>query len=83
VGGHLYDAERRLLEQDYFRVALPRSVAPGEGLELECRFAAPQRSGRYVVEIDLVDEGIAWFGSRGSSPLSLELSVGGGGGSAS
>jgi ubiquinone/menaquinone biosynthesis C-methylase UbiE/uncharacterized protein (DUF3820 family) len=75
VGGHLLDADRRMLELDLFRALLPRRVAPGESVELACELPAPDRAGRYFVELDLVDEGIAWFGPTGSPTLELEVVV--------
>jgi SAM-dependent methyltransferase len=75
LGGHLREASGALLEQDLFRVQLPRSVAPGTEVELACVFQAPSRAGRYRVELDMVDEGIAWFTSHGSNALTLELTV--------
>jgi SAM-dependent methyltransferase len=75
VGGHLRDADRRLIELDLFRTLLPRPVAPGEAVEVACELALPDRKGRYFVELDLVDEGIAWFGAAGSPTLELEVQV--------
>lgn len=73
LGGHLRDAGGALVEQDLFRAPLPRDVAPGETVEVPCSFAAPAVPGSYRVELDLVDEGIAWFGTRGSSALPITL----------
>jgi hypothetical protein len=75
VGGHLYGASRELLALDLFRTLLPRAVAPGEAVELLCEFRAPDRAGRYLVEIDMVDEGIAWFGAHGSPTLEIDLDL--------
>jgi ubiquinone/menaquinone biosynthesis C-methylase UbiE/uncharacterized protein (DUF3820 family) len=75
VGGHLRDAERRLLELDLFRALLPRPVAPGETVDVSCELPVPDRAGRYFVELDLVDEGIAWFGPAGSPTQELEVVV--------
>jgi hypothetical protein len=75
AGGHLRDASGALIEQDLFRAPLPGPVAPGASVELVCEFQAPARAGRYRVELDLVDEGIAWFASHGSNALTLELAV--------
>jgi hypothetical protein len=73
VGGHLYDENGALLRQDLFRTPLPRSIEPGGTVDVVCRFAAPGAPGRYRVELDLVDEAVAWFGSRGSPTLDLAL----------
>jgi hypothetical protein len=75
LGGHLQDAAGATLELDLFRATLPRTVAPGETVRVSGAFTAPSRKGRYQVELDLVDEGITWFGTRGSPTVVLPLSV--------
>jgi hypothetical protein len=74
LGGHLFSAGT-LLELDFLRAALPRDVAPGETVELSARVRAPQRAGSYALELDMVDEEIAWFEKRGSRTARLELVV--------
>jgi hypothetical protein len=80
LGAHLLDEQRRLLALDHARTPLPRNVAPGEAIEVETTLPAPATPGRYLIEIDLVAEGIAWFGSLGSPtagfPLQVESSEG-------
>jgi hypothetical protein len=75
VGGHLLDAEGHLLDLDFLRVPLPRDVAPGATIDVECPLVAPPAAGRYQLELDLVDEGVAWFGSRGSATLRVPLDI--------
>lgn len=48
------------------RTPLPGRVASGESVSLETSIEVPVRPGDYVLELDLVQEGVAWFGSRGS-----------------
>lgn len=48
------------------RTPLPRRVGPGESVSLEASIDVPVKPGDYVLEVDLVQEGVAWFGSRGS-----------------
>jgi SAM-dependent methyltransferase len=56
-------------QRDEFpRQPLPRSISPGESVEIEVRVPSIPRTADDV-EIDLVREGIAWFGDHGSSPL--------------
>lgn len=74
LGGHLY-AGGALAELDFLRVALPRDVAPGDALELAFAFQAPARPGAYALELDMVDEGIAWFAQRGSRTARVLLLV--------
>jgi hypothetical protein len=75
LGAHLLDASGQVLEPGLLRAPLPYDVAPGERVALAFGLVAPRAPGRYVVELDLVDEGLAWFGSRGSRTLRVPLEV--------
>jgi SAM-dependent methyltransferase len=65
----LHDGPRNELP----RQALPRSVSPGESLDIDVRLPRASLVGRNEVEIDLVREGIAWFAAYGSAPLLVPL----------
>jgi SAM-dependent methyltransferase len=65
-----------VLDADFLHAPLPKDVAPGDSLECEVRFAAPEEAGCYALELDMVAEGIAWFASRGSKTVPVELNVG-------
>ncbi len=75
LGGHLKDERGGLLALDLFRGRLPRDVGPGEQVVAVARFQAPREPGRYLVELDMVDEGLCWFASRGSRTVTLALDV--------
>ncbi|HEX8723098.1 MAG TPA: hypothetical protein VF736_20945 [Pyrinomonadaceae bacterium] len=57
------------------RVFLPRAVKPGEEFEVEFGVVAPDTSGDYTVEFDVVQEGVAWFRQKGSQPASVKVKV--------
>ena len=48
---------------------LPQAVEPGEEVELTVELRARGRPRRYILEMDLVDDGIAWFSEQGSECL--------------
>jgi len=73
LGGHLLDGGRRMLVPDFLRASLPRDVAPGENVDVTVLVDIPSAPGRYVIELDMVDEGIAWFGENGSPTLPVTL----------
>jgi hypothetical protein len=77
VGAHLADPDGRVLEHDFLRSPLPGSVAPGQTVDVEVEVPAPSAPGPYRLQLDLVDEGVAWFGTWGSSVLELALDVAG------
>jgi hypothetical protein len=75
LGAHLLDGQRRLLALDHARAPLLRDVAPRDAIEMEMTLAVPGEAGRYLIEIDLVAEGVAWFGALGSPTAGFELVV--------
>lgn len=50
--------------RDGERTELPLPVPPGGELAVAQRVFAPERPGRYVLELDLVFEQVAWFSDR-------------------
>jgi SAM-dependent methyltransferase len=74
LGGHLYNAEGKLLNLDFGRSRAPRDVEPGENLSwsIELRF---EERGSYMVELDLVAELITWFETAGSAPVRIAVQV--------
>ena len=77
LGAHLYrvDPGRMLVDFDWLRVALPHDVAPEQQARIDVTFPAIEAPGSYLVVIDLVTEGSAWFADRGSIPLSVSCVV--------
>jgi SAM-dependent methyltransferase len=77
LGAHLHDKDGKLITFDLLWTPLtdpPREIQPGETLHLRMALP-PQPAGRYVVEIDCVAAGVAWFAQLGSQPARLELEV--------
>jgi SAM-dependent methyltransferase len=52
--------------QDDGRALLPQTMAPGDRVEMTLGVQAPERPGRYLLEVDLVQEHVAWFARKGS-----------------
>ena len=50
------------------RTELTRPLAPGESVILTLDVRAPVLAREWILEIDLVDEGVCWFQEQGSSP---------------
>jgi len=75
VGHHWRDDAGSLTVWEGFRSELPRDVAPGETVEVEVWFFAPARPGRYILELDVVQEYLTWFSERGSPLLAGAVEV--------
>ena len=55
------------------RQGLPRSLSPGESVEVDVHVARSVIEGAPEIGIDAVREGISWFADYGSSPLVVAL----------
>ncbi|MEP6568949.1 MAG: DUF1698 domain-containing protein [Acidobacteriota bacterium] len=75
LGSHLLRDNEEEVNWDYGRSVLPRDLAPGEIAILEFKVRAPEEPGKYIVEFDMVAEGIAWFEDHGSGTLRHALVV--------
>lgn len=75
LGAHLVNAEDTVIESDYGRAELPHDIPLHAGARLGLVVEAPAASGRYVVRLDMVNEGIAWFEACGSKTAEVELDV--------
>ncbi|HYH86660.1 MAG TPA: hypothetical protein VEX60_14500, partial [Pyrinomonadaceae bacterium] len=57
------------------RTSLRADLAPGGEVEMPLEVNAPREPGVYVLEIDLVHEGVSFFSERGSKSLRLPVRV--------
>jgi hypothetical protein len=56
--------------------AIPdRRITPGELVTLSVPLQAPDRPGRYLLEYDLVFEGVDWFAARGGTTATVLMDV--------
>jgi hypothetical protein len=75
LGAQLLDGAAELLSRDHARAGLPRDVPEGGSAQVVLELAAPDRPGRYVLRLDLVNEGVGWFEAEGSSVVDVPFEV--------
>jgi hypothetical protein len=75
VGNRWLDAKGAVVVGDDGRGALRRDLAPGQETEITFTVNAPSRAGDYLLELDAIQEGVSWFGPRGSKTLRLPVNV--------
>jgi hypothetical protein len=78
VGNHWRDGDGALLVTDDGRAELGGGLGPGEAAEVRLTVTAPSSPGPWTLEIDLVQEHVAWFEARGAVPLRLVVEDAGG-----
>lgn len=76
VGNHWLDGLGTMLIQDDGRTDLPVTLAASAKVTRRLVVKAPATDGMYQCQIDLVHEGITWFGDRGSEPVNVSIRVG-------
>jgi uncharacterized protein (DUF3820 family) len=57
------------------RTALPADVGPGSTVTVDLDVLAPAGGGSYILQVDLVREGVGWFSARGVPPGEVGVSV--------
>ena len=73
-GNHWWRTNGDMLSMDDGRTDLPR-LEPGAEATVPLEIRAPLERGTFRLELDVVQEGIAWFASKGSAPLSALVRV--------
>lgn len=64
------------LDVNFGRVCLVGSTGPGETQTIDFALAPPP-PGEYLLEFDLVSEGVCWFERNGSATATVAITVGG------
>jgi 4-amino-4-deoxy-L-arabinose transferase-like glycosyltransferase len=75
AANHWLDASGNVVTNDDGRGALPRDLRPGEEAEITFAVNAPRRPGDYLLEIDMLQEGVSWFALKGSGTLRVPVRV--------
>jgi uncharacterized membrane protein len=57
------------------RYGVSKDLAPGEEAEVPLAITAPKDPGDYLLEIDIVQEGVAWFSDKGSPTARTRITV--------
>jgi len=72
---HLLDADAMPVSWYHAGAFLPHDVAPGDTVEIEIALNAPDTSGNFILQFDMVSEHLAWFEDLGSEVVRHSLTV--------
>ncbi|MCI0348105.1 MAG: hypothetical protein L0Z53_01660, partial [Acidobacteriales bacterium] len=75
LGNHWLDSAGRVLRNDDGRTTLRNDLGPGQEVDLSLVVNTPQRPGDYIIEIDMLQESVSWFGAKGSQTVRLPVRV--------
>lgn len=57
------------------RYGISKDLKPGEETEIPLAVIAPKEPGEYLLEVDLVQEQVAWFSDKGSPTARTKVTV--------
>jgi hypothetical protein len=72
---HWLDKGEKVVVFDGFRTPLPHDIHPNEEVMLDATVATLDREGDYILEWDMVQEGISWFKDRGGKTLRIHVKI--------
>jgi hypothetical protein len=75
VGDRWLDESGKLLSEMDGRLGISKDLRSGEELELPLQITAPDKPGEYILEVDMVQEQVSWFGDKGSPTARSKISV--------
>jgi len=75
LGNHWLDQDGRLVVKDDGRASLPIELKPTEEVEFNLTVTPPRQSGICFLELDLVQENVAWFKDMGSATTTIPVEV--------
>jgi hypothetical protein len=75
LGNHWLTPESEALVWDDGREPLPFDVPPNAQVQMTVTVTAPASPGNYVLELDMVQEGVAWFKEKSSIPALVQADI--------
>ncbi len=75
VAYHIVSASGAVKVWDGLRTALPASVPPGQSATLNAVVRAPETAGPYVIQFEVVQEGVTWFSGKSVPTGDVALDV--------
>lgn len=75
LGNHWLDQNNKPVVVDDGRTPLPADIKPGAEIELPLVVNAPAKPGSYVLQIDIVQENVAWSEDKGNATFKTKVQV--------
>lgn len=75
AGNRWLKSDGSLLTNMDGRYGISKDLKPGEENEVPLKVTAPKDPGEYILEVDLVQEGVAWFSDKGSPTARAKITI--------
>ncbi len=76
LGNVWFDGDAKITDNPYIRSGLPNDAQPGGVVMVPLEITAPGKPGDYTLQIDLVQEMVAWFSEKGNNSPKFKVRVG-------
>jgi hypothetical protein len=75
VGNRWLDKDGKRTTDTEGHKGIAKDLKPGDETEVPLLITAPKEPGEYTIELDMVQEGVAWFGEKGSPTTKAKVTV--------
>jgi 4-amino-4-deoxy-L-arabinose transferase-like glycosyltransferase len=75
LGNHWLSSTGKTIANDDGRASLLQDLPPGQEAEFRLIINAPRSPGNYILELDMLQENVSWFGLRGSQTARIPIKV--------
>ena len=75
AGNRWLDKDGKLTSEPEGHNGIPRDLKPGEEVEMALQITAPKTPGEWTLDLDMVQEGVAWFSEKGSPTTKVKVMV--------
>ena len=75
AGNRWLDKDGKLTSETEGHNGIPKDLKPGEEMEMTLQITAPKQPGEWAMQLDMVQEGVAWFSEKGSPVTNIKVQV--------
>ena len=75
LGNRWLDKDDKLTSETEGHNGITRDLKPGEEAEMTLQITAPKQPGEYTLSLDMLQEGVSWFGEKGSPTTKAKITV--------
>jgi hypothetical protein len=69
------DEKKNVVQEHDCKGSFKEDLQPGEETEVSLKISAPSLEGRFILELDMLDEDITWFKDKGSETAKVNVLV--------
>lgn len=75
AGNRWLDKDGKLTSEREGHSGIPYDMKPGQEIEMPLQITAPSAPGEWTLDLDMVQEGVAWFSEKGSPTTKVKVTV--------